>query len=276
MKTITTMRKCLYIFLGGSLLFSTACEKEIDLNLTGNDNKYVVDAVLTDQRGGCLVKISQTKDFYADNSFAGVSGAKVMIYRNEDTTFLREEDPGIYIDTDLRGISGRSYGLMIVIGKDTITASSYLPTKVNFGALYVAREEMFGTLIKRAVVLYNDPANEANYYRFVQTINGIITRRIFVRNDDLTNGNPTETTLFTFANGDDDTAKDGKINSGDVITVEMQNVDAAVYKYFFSMGNGSMGDSNAAAPANPVSNLSGNAIGYFSAHTVQTKTITAP
>ncbi len=54
----------------------------------------------------------------------------------------------------------------------------------------------------------------------------------------------------------------------------MMCIDAAVYKYWYSfLTGGASGDSNSASPANPVTNIKGGALGYFSAHTLQTKTV---
>jgi len=49
--------------------------------------------------------------------------------------------------------------------------------------------------------------------------------------------------------------------------------DAAVYKYWYSLNDGATGTGQSASPANPVTNISGGALGYFSAQTVRTKGI---
>jgi hypothetical protein len=49
--------------------------------------------------------------------------------------------------------------------------------------------------------------------------------------------------------------------------------DAAVYTFWYSLSSGATGANESASPANPVSNISGGAVGYFSAQTIQRKTI---
>lgn len=61
-----------------------------------------------------------------------------------------------------------------------------------------------------------------------------------------------------------------RIKAGDIITVEMQTIGKDVYDYFFSLDQTL--SQSVATPANPVSNISGDALGYFSAHNVQTET----
>jgi hypothetical protein len=67
-------------------------------------------------------------------------------------------------------------------------------------------------------------------------------------------------------------SRDFEVKKGDVVTVEMQCLDKESYDYFyslFSIGNNGPG----ATPTNPVSNISGGELGYFSAYTSQKQTI---
>lgn len=61
------------------LLTTASCQKVINVDLKEGDKKLVIDAVMTDHEGECTVKLSQTKAFYDDNSFVGMSGAQVTI-----------------------------------------------------------------------------------------------------------------------------------------------------------------------------------------------------
>jgi hypothetical protein len=49
-----------------------------------------------------------------------------------------------------------------------------------------------------------------------------------------------------------------------------------VYNYFLQLrqSSGTGAFNSTASPANPTSNITGGALGYFSAHTTQTQTIT--
>ncbi|HKZ66576.1 MAG TPA: hypothetical protein VJ111_09490, partial [Chitinophagaceae bacterium] len=69
---------------------------------------------------------------------------------------------------------------------------------------------------------------------------------------------------------------DEDIKSGDTVKLDMLCIDPAVYKYWYSVNQSATGNSQSASPANPVSNISGGALGYFSAHTIQTKTLLVP
>src|SRR5258708_12937055 len=64
----------------------------------------------------------------------------------------------------------------------------------------------------------------------------------------------------------------GNYRSNGNVSVDMQCIDKNMYKYWYSMDQSSTGDGGTTA-ANPVTNVVGGALGYFSAHTSQTKTI---
>lgn len=66
---------------------------------------------------------------------------------------------------------------------------------------------------------------------------------------------------------------DESISQPDTITVEMRNIDHATYKYFVAMDASNRNGPNASVPANPDNNFEGACLGYFSAHTVQRRTL---
>ncbi|MEO6812452.1 MAG: DUF4249 domain-containing protein, partial [Ginsengibacter sp.] len=61
-----------------------------------------------------------------------------------------------------------------------------------------------------------------------------------------------------------------KLNAGDTVTEELRFIDKSVYHYL--SGIQSLTDGNT-IPENPESNISGNVLGFFSAHTSQKKVI---
>ena len=64
------------------------------------------------------------------------------------------------------------------------------------------------------------------------------------------------------------------LKKGDQLTVEMRCIEMPVYLYWYSLTQGALGQNQSASPANPVSNITGGAIGYFSANTFEAKTMT--
>ncbi|MBX3254019.1 MAG: DUF4249 domain-containing protein [Chitinophagaceae bacterium] len=247
----------------------TSCEKVIDIDLNDVEKKYVIEGVLTDEAGSATVLISQTKNFSDNNEFTGVTGAAVTISGSDgSTTALEEVQPGVYQSTALTGESGKKYSLSVETDGKTFTASATIPAKVNMDSLYITEDYLFGEIRKTANVQFKDPPGRGQSYRFIQYINGVKEKRIFIRNDDYTDGNSSLVKLRSPGDGDEE------IKAGDTIKVQMLCIDPAVYNYWYSfLSGGASGDSNSASPANPVSNINGGALGYFSAHTLQTKEV---
>lgn len=271
-KKLTRSFRLTGLFALLALTSLSSCEKVIDINLNKSEKKYVVEAIVTDQ-SGARVLLSQTKDFEDNNNFAGVSGAVVEITENGGaTTTLSETTTGVYEAPALIGSTGKTYSLSVKVNGQSFTAVSAMPQKVNLDTIYITDEFLFGDTRKIVNIEYKDPPGRGQYYRFVQYLNGRKETEIFVQNDEYTDGRNVTNKLFYFPDDDEDNRK---IKSGDQVRIEMFCTDANVYKYWYSLYRSATGESQA-TPSNPVSNMKGGALGYFSAQTSQVKTMIAP
>jgi len=260
------MRSLFFFFL--IILLLDSCQKVINVNLNGATAEYVIVGKITDQPGACQVSITRSKDFSDDNQFPGISGATVTIENNGVVTSLPETDPGVYSTGSLTGQPGETYILTVHFEKTTFTASSTMPQPVGPDSIYVSTGRL--TTKKYVTVIYRDPPGVANYYHFIQYVNGKKEPSIFVSDDEFTDGQTVKPQLV-FNNDTNDPARD--IKSGDSVRIDMICNDAAVYKYWYSLNDGATGTGQSASPANPVTNISGGALGYFSAQTVRSRSI---
>jgi hypothetical protein len=265
MKMLTSRWNAFLLLL---LVGFSSCEKVIDLKLNDADKKVVIDGQLSDQAGDCVVKLSQTKNFNDDNSFIGLSGATVTIQKgNQLLSTLKEVTPGVYVDSLLKGTYGTAYTLTVSVNGQTYTALSTMPYVVPFDSLYVSKQSFFGTDHNFATVVLQDPAGVQNNYRCIQYVNNKRTSGDFILNDEYSDGKLFESTLY-YSQDDGDSVK-----TGDVFKVELQCIDKSAYEYWFSFDQSASGGQGAASPANPVTNVQGGALGYFSAHTSQFKQV---
>jgi hypothetical protein len=266
-----------YLILFVSLTFLSACEKAIDLKLNDTPPQYVIEGVLTNQPGGCKVLISQTKKFTDGNDFNGISGAQVSIINDGNTYSITPTAQGVYQNSTLSGTPGQSYQLSVTINGKVFTGTCTMPQHVILDSIYLVKDNFGnnadGTIRKYITVKYLDPAGIKNSYRFIQYIDGRKEKTVFVDDDEFTNGQEVNNQLRA-DNEKDDPTRD--IRPGNQVTIEMLTIDATVYKYWFSLAESAGGDGNNAAPANPVTNIKGGALGYFSAHTIQRKILIAP
>ncbi|WP_316811208.1 DUF4249 domain-containing protein [Pedobacter heparinus] len=265
MKTILRFIFLLFISIQWS------CEKAIDLKLKDNVLKYVIEGTITNEPGSCKVYISETKEFGDDNRFNGISGAIVKIENKGTSIVLTETEKGIYESAAVAGVPGETYSLTVNIKDLVFKASSTMPQLVPF-LDFTLKPTDFDTTRVTPMVKFKDPAETKNFYWFQQFVNDKIQKQYKVINDEFTTGQEVNDYLV-FENDTKNKALNFK--KGDKLTAEMHGVDAGVYAYLFSLINAN-GSDNGAAPSNPLSNISGEVLGFFSAHTVQRKTITIP
>lgn len=264
-----TPRTSIQVLLIVFALIICGCKKIITVNLKSSNKLTVITGIVTNQEGPYTVSITKTADFYADNDFETVSGASVIITGNGTRDSLTETSPGIYRTHSLKGVPGHTYSLHVVAEGNVYTATSTMPKPVYMDSIDF-REGAGGQLY--AVVSFQDPIGVPNYYEFIEYIDekrldGGRGHSLF--DDRLSDGRYISRLLY------DDSSY---IRSGVRLSIEMNCVDEPVYQYLSQLlqitgGNGGFGNP---APDNPVSNISGGALGYFSAQTVSKGSIKIP
>lgn len=243
-----------------TLLLFSGCEKVIDLKLKDASPQLVIEGNVTNQAANHIVKISQTVPFTDSNKFPAVSGAIVTINDDRGNVYnLTEASPGTYITPRFTGRTNYKYTLTVNVNGQTYTGSSVMPPFVRFDNL-TYKESFFDSKKKIMTIHYQDPPIVANQYHFVMYIDNVqIKNTILVNNDNFTNGRYVDDDLFQ---------NDNDILVGHNVTVEAQCIDNNIFTYLFALREQLTGGP-APTPSNPPSNLNNNALGYFSAHTVQ-------
>ena len=255
-------------------LFSS-CQKVIDVDVKDSEKKYVIEAIVTDELGASKVLLSTTKNMSESNDFPGISGATVTIADNAgNNTIFTETTTGNYVAPSFTGLAGKTYSLEVKVNGETFTARSTMPQKINLDTIFISNEILFGETRKLVNLAYQDPPGKGQCYRYVQYINGNKSKPIFANNDDYSDGKYVETKLWYLV--DEDENPEEEIESRDTVMLDMLCIDNVVYKYWYSVYQSATGNSQSASPANPVTNISGGALGYFSAHTKQTKSVVVP
>lgn len=259
------------LFLSALTIFITGCEKVIRLKTENVPPKYVIEANMSDQKGECTVYITQTIKLDDRTIFPGVPLAKVSISDNGNIPFpVPEMTPGIYHSEFLQAQPGHTYQLKVQIGNQIFTSEIKAPRKVAFDSLYLQDFDAFGSVRKFAYVAFKDPPGKGDSYRFLQYKNKVQNSNIFVMDDQYSDDRSINTFLAYF-----DQSEDQRITPGDTISVQMQCIDPSVYKFFYSLSQSSTGGTEVVAPGNPITNITGGALGYFNVYMKQEKTIIA-
>ncbi|WP_239058255.1 DUF4249 domain-containing protein [Bacteroides sp. 214] len=242
-----------------------SCEDIIDVNLRSVTPELVIEGVVK-QGFPAEVRITKTKDFNDDNTYTPITDAIVTIADDAgNREQLTTDASGKYLATTIVGVERRTYNLTVLHEGAEYTATSTMPPAVAIDSLTQWHFLMHD--YDEPMIHFADPVGEENqYYRFVFAINGNWENlEKSLLSTEFIDGNVIHNPLMLELINDPD--DDDPIENGDVITVEMQCMDKATYKYFETLY---MIDNSL---ANPTSNIKGGALGYFGAYSFRQEQI---
>ncbi|MBK7628696.1 MAG: DUF4249 domain-containing protein [Bacteroidales bacterium] len=261
--------KPLLIFLS-LLILSTSCESIIEIDLDYMKPKLVIEGVISDSDNQFIIKLSKTTDYFTRKTNPPVSGAVILLTDNSGAVVkLNETEPGSYLAEHVHAKSRVDYTLSILSEGDTYMAKATIPQKVNIDSL-TCRYNPKSIIYEVGYVVschFSDPEENRNFYRLkTYNINDKTKARISkeLYDDDVYNGNNVE---LKWSNN--------VYQQNDTVVVELYSLDENTYEYYktlFPISGGSEMMSFT-TPANPNTNLSDGALGYFGAYTVSRDTI---
>lgn len=248
--------------IGGFWLGSGGCTREVELTLKSSATQLVIEAVVSNGAKGVYVKLSHSQDFADQSDYTFVSDALVVLSDStrglHDTLSVSSDEKGqpYYRSRRIRPVIGHIYGLQVQVDGKRYTARSQMPDTVTFQGITLLSEagKLSASSVFTAVPKFIDPKGVRNYYRFEQYINHKKDPGISVMNDNVGDGLMNQRPVFT---------KDIDIHLGDTLTVVMIQITQPVYQFFYQLAQNQ--DDLGATPSNPLSNIKGGALGYFSA-----------
>jgi hypothetical protein len=254
------------------ILVFYSCTEVINFDFKSADEEIVVEARVP-ELDFASVRLTRSVQLQDSVIFPGIDDAVVTISDNAgNSEVLKLKSPGLYKSALLRGIPGYKYNLNIKHKELEINATDSMPHPVRLSKLIVRKYEFaesgitFGSdstgTMMEVVVHYTDPVNQKNNYRFIETVNGKVINT-YLSDDKFNNGKLVHMFLINI---------NRRLNVGDTLSVEMQSVTDEVYNCFDSnsiTGGGSVFGS----PSNPVTNLKGVKLGYFSAYGSHTRRV---
>jgi hypothetical protein len=248
----------------------TSCEKVIDVDLKNAEPKIVIEGIVDNSGKPASVKITKTVSFSNTAAAPTISGATVSISDNVGNNYtLLETTPGVYTNATLVGQIGKTYNLTVQSAGITYTGKSTIPRQAPIDTLYqetvtLPTNTPGGTASVGKIVslIFTDIIGFGDNVHVVQTINGKVDNSLIVGDDQFTDGGNTPFQLYPNINT--------KLKTADVVKIELRCIDKVVFRYLSGIQEIQQGNT---VPANPESNISGGCLGFFSAHTSETKTI---
>lgn len=241
----------------------------MDLNYKDNQSNIVIEGNITNEAGPYFVKITRSISLSATGTYPTIDNALVRI--NDDagnSETLTPQGNGVYQTNTLTGVEGRTYTLTVKAENQTYTSQSAMPQQVPFDSIKVEKITIGGEAERNLIPIYLDPIAKGNNYRFVLSVNNKLVNQHLIQKDEIKNG--VVNTLRLEINDED-----LKLKPGDVVALEMQCIDNKVALYYTTLALiADSGPGGGTTPNNPPTNITNEALGIFSAHTVEAKSIT--
>ena len=264
MKNLTNT--ILYIIF--SIFLLSSCEDVIEIKLDSIEPKLVVEGAVNDVDSILKIKLSKTGDYFHPSEYPKVSGAKITLAENnKNYKSLEETEPGVYsIDIDCK--QNMLYTLNIESDDKTYEAEATIPAKISIDSLTAMYSPPTPHRKEGFVVNchFTDNPEVTNYFRLrvrkADTVNN--EKRFFIFDDKFIEGNsatmPWQYDIFQIT---------------DTVVVELLSLDKSTYFFYKTLSDiaGSGMPGGGSTPANPETNLTNDALGYFGAYAISRDTI---
>ena len=238
-------------------IICASCKKDIHLDLKSAAGLVVIEGNINSDPGPYYVVVSRTITFYDSNTLVPVTDAKLIMTDNAGNrdSLIPFYYPGLYATQTMAGVVGRKYHLSVIVDGREYDASSTLNPPVQVDSAGIQVFAFGGKQFWSPYCRFRDPAGIANYYNAVLYVNNKKQSKANPINDQFDNGLTAQEYI----------SPDFFINLHDTVQVELDAIDQPMYNYWYTLNNSTLSNLSA-APANPVSNFSNNALGYFSAY----------
>lgn len=240
-----------------------ACQEKIDIKLKNAGPYVVIEGNLSDNvTEPARVFVSESADYSDTVFFHPLHDAVVTISDGLLIDTLTEFNAtGIYLSPKIHAVVGNSYKLSVFVKGQLYESVSAVNAPVPIDSIYKSTSN---SNKNRLSFNFRDPLGVTNYYKVGIQVNGLERGINNVADDRLTDGKLKTITVnpgFEF-------------KTNDSINLSLLSVDKGVYTYFYTLNQNT--GRNSGAPANPVSNITNGALGYFNAYSFTSKFIVYP
>lgn len=278
--------------------FVLSCTEDItdEIDLSTSGPVIVVEGEITDKDTNHRVKLTKTGPYLETTEPEPITGATIALTSDAGDDYTLDEHPekpGVYLTPKFKGVVGVTYEITInntgVIGedeKDFYTASCVMKIPIQMDSITYQKspdfydkdnnfkldEEMAENVYgwEEGMDIYvirgwgREPGETTDdYYHWLYHKNGILEtdtlNETLFTDDDMVNGRPIPGLEMWWA---------VPAKSGDTITVESRGVTKAYYQFVIGVMEETAWNSGqfGGPPANPHSNVTNGAMGFFNAY----------
>ncbi len=271
------------------LILISSCEQVVDIEMPEASEKIVIEGFVENGLPPYVYVTRNSSYFAAVNQGSLqrmlVTGATVIV---TDGSVIDTLKPAVdfnvfpflyYLSTKIIGEAGKTYDLKVIAGTDTVIARTTVPKPIAIDSLVFDPNKQYADTLGYVKFYLQDPPELGNFYRtFTKTL-GLDSLFMHpfasVLDDKLVNGQYIEypvyrgfnNSLATSSGGgtpdDDEGGAPGPNLSflfgiGDTVVVKISTMDAAHYKFWYTIQQQMMSGGNPfAAPTTPYTNIKG-------------------
>ncbi len=280
-------RHIIYLNIILLLTIGTACEKEIDFTYRDISPIPVIEAFLTNDSS--RVHISTTRNMDEPrNTDTAIKHAEVKLLEENGTThsYHWDEETKAYIPSGtFPKQTEQTYTLNVSFDRKTYTSKAKMLAPINPQAVmtkFMWKEFAEGVnMLFASIMVMDTQPDVVNHYRYSVYLNEKLCQQNILR--DAANDAKFLSILIPFiphkslgfnsvisdAMSESESESMGllQINEDDILSVHIEEIDMRTYDYLYSLSISS------SESANPISNFTEGALGYFSAYsTITTQT----
>lgn len=257
------------------ILVASSCTKDIDYDLNEEQERIIVDGLITSVKQKHLIKITKTTSFFETYVEAPTAeNANVVISDGKTTYQCIEETPGHYYTADVAFEPETNYTLTIDYEGTTYTAVDYMNKTIDIDTVVTFESEEFNfgkgeeELMATVALFAQESEGLGDYYLWKFQVKKPDTaykdlsptyRDWTYASDEFVDGNspadgwPIFSRIPTY-----------EIVSGSIVRVQMFGISKGYYDFLDGLGKqvfrGGLFDG---PPANIPSNFDNGALGYF-------------
>lgn len=259
-----------------------SCEEGVELDINQIPARVVIEGQVTDVPGFQYVRVSRSGDFYKEGSTEHIANAQVIVRDDtgEEVTFVHNpigsaDSIGYYVPTgNYVGVVGRTYTLSVSLEGRTYTATDNLIRVTKIDSMQYRpnpgreRDQPSDGKLWELLIYAREPQETKDNYLIK-----------YYRNDSLVFNNETDVYVFNdYGVGEkiDGVPSAVYYAPGDKARVEMYSLSRDGYLYYSDLVTilNSDGGMFGPPPANPRSNITGGAMGFFQVSAMSYKEVT--
>jgi hypothetical protein len=257
-RSLPVARNIALLFMAS--IFFLSCEQVLELDLSDIEYQVVIEGIVSNAPSSSKIRIGLAQSAFEKSQPGNLSGALVTLSDElGNSENLKESEPGVFIPSTTSGVPGRGYNLKVQFGGREYSAVSRMPLPMSLDSI--------GNVTSTSWFTFN-----STILKYYLTDKPGVEEFCLIKAYSL-NSSSFVWTIYSdkYANGDEVVLESPEFSpTGNTVVVDLISIDKAAYEYFYSLrqvlGNSiSIPDLLRMSDFNPKSNLSNNALGYFSA-----------